>query len=84
MRPFSVGYLSLRPLWNCNSDKEKSWLEKDGEWMLTYIKVKGEWRYLYRAVDKVGNTVDFLLTKRRQRISASKFLIKAITDNSKP
>jgi len=30
----------------------------------TYIKVKGEWRYLYRAVDKAGKTVDFLLTKR--------------------
>lgn len=27
----------------------------------TYIKVKGEWKYLYRAVDKEGNTVDFLL-----------------------
>ena len=50
----------------------------------TYIKVKGEWRYLYRAVDKEGNTVDFLLTKRRQRISAHKFLIKAITDNGRP
>jgi len=50
----------------------------------TYIKVKGQWRYLYRAVDKQGNTVDFLLTKRRQRISAHKFLIKAITNNGKP
>lgn len=36
----------------------------------TYIKVGGEWKYLYRAVDKQGNTVDFLLTKRRQRTSA--------------
>jgi putative transposase len=44
----------------------------------TYIKVKGQWRYLYRAVDKQGNTADFLLTKRRQRISAQSFLIKAI------
>ena len=57
----------------------------------TYIKVKGEWRYLYRAVDKEGNlpcrqagTVDFLLTKRRQRISAQRFLIKAIENNGKP
>jgi putative transposase len=50
----------------------------------TYIKVKGEWRYLYRAVDKEGNTVDFLLTKRRQRISAQKFLIKAIENNVNP
>ncbi len=29
----------------------------------TYIKVKGKWRYLYRAVDKDGKTIDFLLTK---------------------
>ena len=50
----------------------------------TYIKVKGEWRYLYRAVDKQGNTVDFLLTKRRQRMSAQSFLIKAIENNGKP
>ena len=50
----------------------------------TYIKVKGEWRYLYRAVDKEGYTVDFLLTKRRQRMSAQSFLIKAIEHNGKP
>ena len=50
----------------------------------TYIKVKGQWRYLYRAVDKNGFTVDFLLTKKRQRISAHKFLIKAIQNNEKP
>ena len=47
----------------------------------TYIKIKGQWRYLYRAVDKQGNTVDFLLTKRRQRMSAQSFLIKAIEGN---
>ncbi len=39
---------------------------------------------MYRAIDKEGNTVDFLLTKRRQRISAQRFLIKAIESNSKP
>ena len=50
----------------------------------TYIKVKGQWRYLYRAVDKEENTVDFFLTKRRQRISAQRFLIKAIENNGKP
>lgn len=50
----------------------------------TYIKIKGEWRYLYRAVDKNGNTIDFLLTKRRQRMSAQSFLIKAIENNGKP
>ena len=50
----------------------------------TYIKVKGVWRYLYRAVDKDGNTIDFLLTKRRQRMSAQLFLIKAIENNGTP
>jgi len=50
----------------------------------TYIKVKGVWRYFYRAVDKDGNTIDFLLTKRRQRMSAQSFLIKAIENNGKP
>ena len=50
----------------------------------TYIKVKGEWKYLYRAVDKEGNTVDFLLTKKRKRLSAQSFLIKAIENNGKP
>jgi putative transposase len=50
----------------------------------TYIKVKGQWRYLYRAVDKGGKTVDFLLTKRRQRMSAQSFLIKAIEGNGLP
>jgi len=50
----------------------------------TYVKVNGKWRYLHRAVDKRGNTVDFLLTKRRQRMSAQSFLIKAIEGNGVP
>ena len=50
----------------------------------TYIKVKGEWKYLYRAVDRQGCTVDFLLTNRRMRMSAQSFLIKAIGNNGKP
>ena len=49
-----------------------------------YIKIKGEWKYLYRAVDKKGNTINFLLTKHRQSMSAQSFLIKAIENNSKP
>src|SRR5215217_4911671 len=50
----------------------------------TYIKVKGEWTYLYRAVDKEGNTIDFLLTKRRNKYAAHKFLLKAIGKNGCP
>ena len=40
----------------------------------TYVKVKGCWKYLYRAVDKSGCTVDFLLTAKRDRKAASRFL----------
>ena len=40
----------------------------------TYIKVRGEWVYLYRAVDKFGKTIDFLLTKQRDKKAARRFL----------
>jgi putative transposase len=50
----------------------------------TYVKVGGKHMYLYRAVDKNGDTVDFLLTKRRKKGSAQKFLNKAIGNNGKP
>ena len=50
----------------------------------TYIKVAGKDRYLYRAVDKFGNTVDFLLTKRRMLGSAQLFMRKVIGNNGKP
>ena len=38
-----------------------------------YLKVKGEWRYLYRAVDKYGKTIDFLLTEQRDEKAGSNF-----------
>ncbi len=50
----------------------------------TYIKVKGTWCYLYRAVDSEGYTIDFLLTKRRQRVNAHAFLSTAIENNGTP
>jgi len=50
----------------------------------TYIKVKGQWRYLYRAVDKQGQTIDFLLTKHRDKEAALRFLKKAIRRNGLP
>ena len=50
----------------------------------TYIKVKGEWVYLYRAVDKEGDTVDFLLTKKRDKKAATRFFKKAIRLNGAP
>ncbi len=44
----------------------------------TYIKVKGKDRYLYRAVDSEGNTLDFLLTAKRDAQAAKRFLRKAL------
>jgi putative transposase len=44
----------------------------------TYIRVKGEWCYLYRAVDKLGKTIDFLLTTQRDEQAAKRFLTRAI------
>ena len=50
----------------------------------TYVKVKGAWKYLYRAVDKAGATVDFLLTAKRDCRAALRFLRKAIRHNDTP
>jgi putative transposase len=50
----------------------------------TYIKIKGQWYYLYRAVDKSGQTIDFLLTKQRDERAAKRFLIKAIRRHGVP
>ena len=50
----------------------------------TYIKVKGAWHYLYRAVDKVGKTVDFLLTAKRDKVAALRFFEKAMKANGVP
>src|ERR1700720_3722009 len=50
----------------------------------TYVRVKGGWKYLYRAVDKAGATVDFLLTAKRDREAALRFLRKAIKWNGTP
>src|SRR5215510_13439824 len=50
----------------------------------TYIRVKGQWRYLYRAVDKLGQTIDFLLTEQRDEHAAMRFLTKAIRRHGVP
>jgi len=44
----------------------------------TYIEVKGKWKYLYRAVDSDGNTLDFLLTAHRDAKAAKRFFRKAL------
>ena len=44
----------------------------------TYIKVGGQWKYLYRAVDKAGQTIDFLLRAHRDHAAARRFFERAI------
>ena len=50
----------------------------------TYITIKGTWYYLYRAVDKQGQTIDFLLTEHRDEQAAKRFLTKAIRRHGVP
>ncbi len=44
----------------------------------TYIKVKGQWMYLYRAVDSEGNTIDFYLSESRDKQAAKRLFKKAL------
>ena len=62
--------------------KRPVWLS----WRLdgTYIRVKGEWKYLYGAVDKHGHTIDFLLTEQRDEPAATRFLAKAMRRHGVP
>jgi putative transposase len=61
-----------RPVW-------RSWRMDE-----TYLKVKGEWRDRYRAVDTHGQTIDFLLTEERDEQAAKRFLTKAIRRHGVP
>ena len=49
-----------------------------------YIKVKGRWFYLYRAVDKFGDTIDFMLTEKRNEAAGRNFFNKAIERHGLP
>ena len=50
----------------------------------TYIRVKGKWVYLYRAVDSTGATIDFLLSAKRDAAAAERFLAKALGGANHP
>jgi len=50
----------------------------------TYIKIKDQWKYLYRAVDQEGQTIDFLLTAHRDQKAALRFLKKATRQHGLP
>lgn len=50
----------------------------------TYIRVRGHWHYLYRAVDKADHTIDFLRTTHRDEPAARRFLAKAVRRHGVP
>jgi len=58
----------------------------NGSWRMdeTYICLNGKWIYLYRAVDKFGDTVDFLLRAHRNGAAAKAFFRKAFKENGVP
>ncbi len=57
-----------------------------GRWHMdeTYIKVRGQWMYLYRAIDSVGDTVEFFFSQHRDLPAAKRFLRKAMERHGRP
>ena len=75
---------SLLPLLEKEFRKQKRLVGSSWRVDETYILVKGVWKYLYRAVDKAGKTIDFLLTTKRDKKAAMRFLEKAMQANGIP
>ena len=76
--------IKLVPLFEKAFRKHKRPVRKSWRMDETYIKVRGQWKYLYWAVDKAGDTVDFLLRARRDKAAAQRYFEKAIDQNGAP
>ena len=76
--------IKYSPLIAVNAKKRKRAVATSWRMDETYIKVKGEWVYLYRAVDKFGDTVDFMLSEKRDEAAATAFFKQAIDNNGFP
>src|ERR1700674_4147622 len=76
--------IKLVPLFEKTFRKYKLPVGKSWRMDETYVKVRGQWKYLYRAVDKAGNTVDFLLRAHRDKAAARRYFEKAIDRNGAP
>ena len=65
--------MEKRLRWQWRRPQSTSWRIDE-----TYVKVRGQWAYLYRALDKLGNTIDFYLSATRNTMAAKRFLGKAL------
>ena len=65
--------MEKRLRWQWRRPQSRSWRIDE-----TYVKVRGKWAYLYRALDKLGNTIDFYLSATRNTKAAKRFLGKAL------
>ena len=76
--------IKLLPLFEKTFRKHKRPVGKSWRMDETYIKVKDQWKYLYRAVDKTGKTIDFLFRAKRGKVAAQRFFEKSIAQNGVP
>ncbi|NRA85931.1 MAG: IS6 family transposase [Rhizobiales bacterium] len=72
------------PLISSQAQRRKSGTSRSWRMDETYIKVKGKWTYYYRAVDKHGKTLDFMLSVNRDKTAATEFFNKTIQTNGFP
>ena len=72
------------PLIACQARRRKSATSRSWRMDETYIQVKGKWTYFYRAVDKFGKTLDFMLSQHRDEAAASAFFTRMIENNGWP
>jgi putative transposase len=76
--------IKLVPVFEKSFRKRKRPVGKIWRMDETYVKVKGQWKFLYRAVDKEGRTIDFLLRAHRDKAAARDYFEKAIEQNGEP
>jgi putative transposase len=83
-QPFNRWVIDYSPLIAAEAKKRKCTVATSWRMDETYVKVKGQWVYLYRAVDKFGNTVDFMLSEQGDEMAATTLFKQAINNNGFP
>ncbi len=81
---YALSYRDIEELMLERGSKKKRTVGTSWRMDETYIKIRAKSYYLYRAVDKERNTIDFLLTAKRDKKAAKRFLAKAINNNGIP